>query len=270
MVEQLEALRALRDSGTTALAAVRLRISQSAVSKRIAALEQHVGVALVRPSGRRIVLTPAGERLLTEATPLLLRLQELLEQRPEEQRELVLGAPESLMASWLPARLRGLRLELHVHRGPVLVERLRSGSLEAAICVDAGSFPELVVEPLGSEGMGLVGQVPAEGPLDLWTIEENSLTGAFLSRRWARLQRALGRELRVQRRLESFVVLARLAQEGFGVALVPEGIARALHIQEFQALPELDRPICLLTRPSHRDRPELQRLLDQLRGQAAR
>ena len=64
MLDQLDALRALHETGTTRRAATRLRVTQSAVSKRIAALEERVGAPLLERHGRNVRLTPAALRLL--------------------------------------------------------------------------------------------------------------------------------------------------------------------------------------------------------------
>ena len=73
MIANLEALAALADLGTMTHAATRLRITQSAVSKRIAALEREVGQPVTEAHGRGVRLTPAGHRLLQRAAPALLR-----------------------------------------------------------------------------------------------------------------------------------------------------------------------------------------------------
>ena len=67
MIAYIEALAALADQGTMGKAGMRLRITQSAVSKRIAALETELGKKLVERRGRRLKLTPAGVRLLEKA-----------------------------------------------------------------------------------------------------------------------------------------------------------------------------------------------------------
>src|SRR5687768_16380590 len=129
MLEQLDALRALHETGTTGRAATRLRVSQSAISKRTAALEARVGRALLERHGRNARLSPAGLRLLEEALPLLRALEERLSAVEAAGPTTVrVAATESLVASWLPEVLRvaldavsdaGLRLELHAHRGPL-------------------------------------------------------------------------------------------------------------------------------------------------------
>ncbi len=61
MIEYFEALDALDRQSTTAAAGTILRISQSAVSKRIAALESRLGYAVIERRGRGVELTPAGQ-----------------------------------------------------------------------------------------------------------------------------------------------------------------------------------------------------------------
>ncbi len=60
------------DCGSFSAAASRLGYTQSAVSQHIAALEGDLGTPLLRR--RPVVPTPAGERLLEHAGPILLRL----------------------------------------------------------------------------------------------------------------------------------------------------------------------------------------------------
>ncbi|QIX49640.1 LysR family transcriptional regulator [Rhodococcus sp. DMU1] len=74
-VDGLVALRALRDHGTVTEAASALGYTPSAVSQRIKRLERRLGAALTAPAGRRVVLTPAAQRLLDDAEPLLGQLE---------------------------------------------------------------------------------------------------------------------------------------------------------------------------------------------------
>lgn len=285
MIELLDALRALKDHRTTAAAAVRLRITQSAVSKRLAALEAQCGGPVVERQGRGLRLTPLGERLLRESAPHLLALAEIL-RPPAQEVSLRLGAPESLLGSWLPALLRDtgaehptlsppIRLELHVHRGPWLVERVRSGALDLAICVDAVPAGSLTVSPLWREPMALVG-LPDDLPGGLsgdlppvWTIEAASLTGQWLAQWMDRHadrpeHAALVRAIRAGRRLESFGPLVQLARAGFAPALVPVGMAEAMQAAHLPVA-GLARPICLIARSGVLARPGVEAWAQRLR-----
>lgn len=273
MLEQLAALRALHESGTTARAATRLRLTQSAVSKRIAALEARVGVPLLEREGRRVRLSPAALRLLDEALPLARALDDTLDRVTRPQVPLVrVAATESLLASWLPARLAaardgaGVKLELHAHRGPVAVDRLRAGEVDLAVVVGGGE-EGLVETALTHETMGIVasGPLPA-GVVPVWTIEAASLTGGWLTRRLARWRGPV--RVEVVGRVESFVALVQLARVGFGNALVPEGIARALGA-ELVPLPGLARPLVALARPSGWERPAVRAVVAGLAARVA-
>src|SRR5258708_32214440 len=72
-VRKLRLLRELAHRATIAAVAEALCYSPSAVSQQLAALEREVGVPLLRRSGRRVTLTPAGAALAeqTEAGPAL-------------------------------------------------------------------------------------------------------------------------------------------------------------------------------------------------------
>jgi DNA-binding transcriptional LysR family regulator len=59
------------DLGSLGRAAVRLRVSQPSLSKRLASLEAKVGARLLERSARGVALTPAGRRLYRHARPLL-------------------------------------------------------------------------------------------------------------------------------------------------------------------------------------------------------
>src|SRR3954453_19580711 len=86
-VTELRSFCTAEDLGSVGRAAIRLHVSQPALSKRLQALEQLAGVALLERSSRGVTLTPAGRRLYTEARRLL------------EQAELV----EDLMPGLAPA-----------------------------------------------------------------------------------------------------------------------------------------------------------------------
>src|SRR5919201_5974922 len=59
------------DLGSLGRAAVRLRVSQPSLSKRLASLEAKVGAQLLERSARGVALTPTGRRLYRHARPLL-------------------------------------------------------------------------------------------------------------------------------------------------------------------------------------------------------
>jgi len=264
----VEALAAFAEAGTMTRAAVRLRLTQSAVSKRIAALEAEVGRALVRREGRRATLTSEGSALLERVGPLLAQIRDAVEREsPEAAESLTVGISESVLASWGArslARVRaaapGLEVRVHAHRSPVAIEHVRSGEYAAGIVAGlSDAAPDLVCETLLEEEMVLVpsdldaaalllrcltvgssrgakirsvaGQGPAlRGTVPVLAIESSAATARAVSRRLPALRRTAGVDLVVAAEVESFACLVAMAREGLGHALVPAGIARAMGV----------------------------------------
>ncbi|HEY7077025.1 MAG TPA: LysR family transcriptional regulator [Solirubrobacteraceae bacterium] len=70
-ITELRSFCAAADLGSLGRAAIRLSVSQPALSKRLRTLEEIAGVPLLERSSRGVSLTPAGRRLYHEARRLL-------------------------------------------------------------------------------------------------------------------------------------------------------------------------------------------------------
>ncbi len=90
-MRQLEAFRAVIETGSITKASERLGLSQPAVSKLIAGLERETGLALFRRDRRRLVATPEAARVYDEAQRLFVGLSEVM-RVAEELRALKSGA----------------------------------------------------------------------------------------------------------------------------------------------------------------------------------
>lgn len=285
MLDGIEALGALVQHGTMTRAATALRLTQSAVSKRIHTLETWLGSAVVEPVGRRVRVTPAGLRLLERAGPLLADLRAVLADRAPPlggEGSVAIGVSESILASW-GARLLaeaqrqspGVSLDVHAHRSPVVIDGVLAG--EFALGLVAGGQErsiDLVRHALPEEAMVIVpsGLVPLRlrrgASLEVLSIESSSATGRALARRLRSFQRASEVTLVLTRTLQSFACMVQLARAGFGHALVPEGIALAMGLAPDQLThlpqPGLQRPVHLIGRRGTLGRPLIGRVLEAL------
>ena len=63
-LKQIEAFYWAANLGSFSIAALRLHVTQSSLSKRVVELEESVGAPLFDRSGKRAQLTEAGQRLL--------------------------------------------------------------------------------------------------------------------------------------------------------------------------------------------------------------
>jgi LysR family transcriptional regulator for metE and metH len=74
-VRHLRLVVAIADAGGVTRAGERLFLTQSALSHQLKDIEQRLGSALFIRAGRRMVLTPAGQRLLDAARTILAELE---------------------------------------------------------------------------------------------------------------------------------------------------------------------------------------------------
>jgi len=263
VIENLETLVALSKAGTMMEASTTLKISQSAVSKRIAALERHYERKLIERHGRRVVLTHHGTRLVERVAPLLSELRGVfLQDNALRKGRIILGVSEAILASWGPrlfsairAQIPEVEFEFHAQRSPVVLDRLRTGEYMVGVCTGSpDADTDLVSEVIREEPMVIIpsGLQPldyCEGrPLAVITIESRSGAWASIEEDMARL--ALSRAVS----LESFFSVAQMALAGFGHGLVPQGVARTLGVPD-AALIELasaglTRPVRFVARKS--------------------
>src|SRR5262244_2075197 len=107
MLDGIDALQALHTLGTVSEAAARLRLTQSAVSKRLQALQAVLGFTLVERDGRRLRLTAPAVSFLERARPLLAELRGLARSSPPAAPpSFNLALADSIAASWGPALVR--------------------------------------------------------------------------------------------------------------------------------------------------------------------
>jgi DNA-binding transcriptional LysR family regulator len=287
MIANLEALAALADLGTMTKAATRLRITQSAVSKRIAALEDALGVALVEPVGRGVRLTASALALLDKTSPFMAALKDALrDESPASGERLVIGVSESILASWgaqalsrVKARVPHLQLTVNAHRSPVAIDNVRAGEYVLALCAGqpedaAGLTSELLLEePMVIVPSGL-GPLPPDEPVHVLTIENHSATWQALDRRIRAAARTWPFRVEVTQTLQSFAGITQMARHGLAHGLVPIGIARALAVPESALVrlppPGLSRPVSLVGRSTSFSRPLVRTFREALVEETAR
>ena len=241
MIENLETLLALSRTGTMMEASTDLRISQSAVSKRIASLEKYYDRKLIQKKGRRVELTQHGQRLVDKISPILSEIRDMfIDEVVSGRGELVIGVSDAILSSWGPRVFFRTKIEMpevrfvfHTHRTPVVLDRIRSGEFMVGVCTGSDALDtDLQSEVLTHEPMVIIPSgcqkisFPPTGELGVITIEDYS--GA-----WRSFKDEV-RKLRIKREvsLESFFSVAQMAIAGFGHGMVPVGVARTLKVPE--------------------------------------
>ena len=241
MIENLETLLALSRNGTMLEASTELRVSQSAVSKRIAVLEKYYARKLIQKKGRRVELTQHGQQLVDKISPILSELRDLfVDDMNASKGELIIGVSEAILSSWGPKTFIQVQSEMleahfvfHTHRTPVVLDRIRSGEFMAGVCTGSDNHDtDLQSEVLFHEPMVIIPSAleklkwPQQDSLDVITIEDYSGAWRSFKDEAARLK------IRRSVSLESFFSVAQMAIAGFGHGLVPIGVAQTLKVPD--------------------------------------
>ncbi|MFF8842242.1 LysR family transcriptional regulator [Streptomyces sp. NPDC015127] len=249
---RLKLLVELHRLGTMAAVAAGTGYGTSAVSKHLAVLEEEVGVRLLTPDGRRVRLTPAGERLVEHAVGILAAVEEA----QSELRGTADPVGRVRLASFftavepvvLPAlaRLRELYprvvVEVHEHEPEHTARLLRSGGADLGVVYDYSLVPREVPPELSArqfEEQPLYLAVPAGGPDASRPVAVADLA-RFADTGWIANSRGTDDDELVQRvcaiagfipriahRVDSLSLVNSLVGAGHGVALLASsGIER--------------------------------------------
>src|SRR6202012_3093539 len=147
-IAPLRSLVAVADCGGFHRAAAALHLSQSAVSQHLKKLEAVIGQPMVERSGRGVVFTDAGQKVLRHAPTILAAHDAALNDLgATEQTLLTIGATEHGADVMLPAltgALRGqlpdLRLRFKLDRNVSLADSLDRGLVDLAVMLDGAGL----------------------------------------------------------------------------------------------------------------------------------
>lgn len=248
---------AVAQTGSFTRAADDLDLRQPTVSQHIQALERGLGAPLFERTGRRVVLAPAGERLLPYAERLLALAAEAeaatREAGSQAQRTLRLGAGNTLATYVLPDLLARLRWEhqeimvqVQVGNTDQLIAAVLDHRVELALVGEPLSHTSLAIHPFLRDDLVVI--VP---PDDAWAtrdaVQLEELRGRTLLLReagsalQATVAAILGEHnVDTQRSmtLGNLEAIKRSVEAGLGVSIVPElAVRREIRDDTLHALP---------------------------------
>lgn len=167
-LRHLRAFLAVADAGNVTRAAAALRLTQPAVSRTLAALEQHLGVRLVDRSTHHLALTPEGVVFRDKAAAAVAAFDEAVDSGGLRHWPLRLGHAWSAFGPYTTPLLRSWQerypeTPLELLRIDDRTAGLTRGEVDAALLRGPVDAPGLVTEVLFSEDR--VAAVTADGPL---------------------------------------------------------------------------------------------------------
>lgn len=186
-LEQLRIFAAVAARQHMTRAAAALHLTQAGVSAAIAALEAQHGVKLFDRVGRNVALTTAGRQFLPEAQALLAHAAAaeaaLADFAGLTRGRVTVHASQTIAGYFLPAVIAGFRrahpgveIVLAIGNTMQVAAALRAGTAELGFVEGPLDAPDLLVEEVASERMGLF--APAGHP---WA-RGGAMTPADLSR----------------------------------------------------------------------------------------
>ncbi|MFF8642061.1 LysR substrate-binding domain-containing protein [Streptomyces sp. NPDC015345] len=289
---QLRAFAAVAEHLHFRDAAAAIGMSQPALSGAVAALEEALGVQLLERTTRKVLLSPAGERLAVRVRAVLGEVEALLEEADAVKAPftgaLRLGVIPTVAPYLLPTVIAlvheeypDLDLQVHEEQTSSLLEGLAAGRLDLLLLAVPLGVPGVTELPLFDEDFVLV------TPLDHWlggregipreALKELNLLlldeGHCLRDQALDICREAGRaDAPVATTAAGLSTLVQLVAGGLGVTLLPRTAVRVETSRSNQLLtgyfadPAPTRRIALAMRTGAARAAEYEELARALRG----
>src|ERR1043165_8368 len=264
-IRQLESLVAVADTRSCRKAATTLGISQPALSAQVQAAEHVLGIQVFERDRRSVLITPAGEDVVSRAREALIAVGGVGGGAPARPRgeplvgSLRMGVIPTIAPYWLPALLpevhrRFPRLELILREDQTarLLAQLQAGQLELALLAIPvqGDFTTAPVAREGfvaaaPRGAALVKQ---RGKLTEKDLDDETVLlledGHCLRDQALEVCKRAGAVESMEVRATSLPTLVQMVAGGLGVTLLPEAaIATLVQKHGPVALAEFAKPV---------------------------
>lgn len=226
-------------------AAERCHIALAAASRRIAMLEDSLGVALLDRSSRGVQPTPAGLALVSHARQVLQQVGQLKAELSEYAKgvkgRVRLHCSTSALTQFLPEQLATfstrfpeIRLEIQERRSGEIVRAVVAGEADVGIIVNGPQVDGL--ETFSYRSDHLVAVLPRTHPMRRRSVAFADLldndfacldSGTSITAALTAAAEAANRPLRLRVQVWSFEAMCRMVQAGFGIGVLPHSAAEA-------------------------------------------
>ena len=240
-IRQLRAFVAIAESGTFTAGALRVHVTQAAISMQIRQLENEIGAKVFVRAPRHVILTEAGEQLLRRARHILREhdaaLDEIAELAGAERGRLRIGSASAMvLTDQLPLILADLRAQhpgadISVTSGTseVLVDQILAGDTDIAFVSLPVDVRGIKTERLSEDQLVAIAS-PRHKLAKQRTISAYTLAGErlILGERGGNTRRLIdqffaqaGVTLHVAMELSRQQAIRRMVEADMGVGIVP-------------------------------------------------
>jgi DNA-binding transcriptional LysR family regulator len=240
-IRQLRAFVAIAESGTFTAGALRVHVTQAAISMQIRQLENELGARVFVRAPRHVILTEAGEHLLQRARQILREhdaaVDEIAELAGAERGRLRIGSASAMILTEpLPKILKELckqhpAAEIAVTSGTSesLVDQILAGEMDIAFVSLPVDVRGIQTERLSEDQLVAIAS-PRHKLAKQRTISAYTLAGEklILGERGGNTRRLIdqffaqaGVSLHVSMELSRQAAIRRMVEEDMGVGIVP-------------------------------------------------
>lgn len=219
----------------------------SAVSKRMAALQERVGMPLLRRGARGMEPTEAGQVFARQARQVLASMERMHETMAVIARggegSVRIVASLAALSSSLPTdlvrvlkRYQSIQVSLKEAASTEMVRQVREGSADLAVCWDAADLRDLETLPYRDDHACVV--VPRGHSLarraavrfvDTLDYEHiSAMPGSMMETMLARQAAAAGKVLASRIEVQSFDGVVRVVAAGLGISVLPREVVEPL------------------------------------------
>jgi len=167
-IRQLKYFIGIVDCGSLSKAAKHLRIAQPSLSQHVLNLECELGVQLLNRTSRGVTATDAGRKLCEHAKEVITKLDQIKRDVRETAAgtsgDVVLGMPEKYatvltvpVVERVEKAFPNIKLRIIENMSGNLLDWLLTGKVDIAILIQVQRNPDLIIRPLVSEKLLLVG-----------------------------------------------------------------------------------------------------------------
>lgn len=207
-------------------------VGHSAVSQAIKSLETHFEAPLIYHSKRRFQLTAEGELCLSEATKLLLQLEEMKHQIQSHNKDvrgaLTIWAPQSLIVDSLYQTLEIYQkqfplVKISLQPGPAAQVRnaISAGIGHVGIVLDDGHLSSFNQKTIKSGDFILIDKTSKSSP-DKRGIIVTSTEKIEVQHLLKNYKASFKKNLAIKMEVMSWGVIKKLVEKDFGVGYVPD------------------------------------------------
>jgi DNA-binding transcriptional LysR family regulator len=226
-IAPLRSVVAVADCGGFHRAAAVLHLTQSAVSQHVRRIEGVVGAPIVERSGRGMVFTELGHRVVVHARKILaVHDGALADLGAAEEKVLLVGATEHGADVMLPGltdalgqRLPDWRIRFRLDRNVALADAIEHGLVDLAVLIDGSGWDRshasgmVALKWISSRGMTFSSSEPLPVVIYSEPCTLREPTFAALDK--------LGMDYRIVAECSDLSGLVSAVRSGLGVALLP-------------------------------------------------